>query len=318
VTGDTVTGKAATDETVTEVAGAQVPPPGELTLDHISHFVPDRDAASDALERLGFTLTPFSEQSHRLEADGPLVPAGTGNRCIMFERGYLEFLTPFGDSPIADQLRAAMRRYVGIHLVAFGTASPDTDYQRLSREGFNPLYPVALQRPIGTETGEDTARFTVVRVPPDAMPEGRIQYCAQLTPDLVWQKRWIGHANGAVELAAVTLCVDDPAAAAARYARFTGLDTTECGPWRMLQTRRGRLFFGAAATVQRELGLSAPAMPWMAAYTLRVRDLAATQAHLRQAGIETRDYRAGRCLVELPSSLGGAIVFAAADSPDAP
>jgi hypothetical protein len=296
----------------------QVPKPGELTLDHIAHFVPDRAAASDALERLGFTLTPFSEQSHRLEADGPLVPAGTGNRCIMLERGYLEFLTPFGDSPIADQLRAAMRRYVGIHLVAFGTASPDTDYQRLSREGFNPLYPVALQRPIGTETGEDTARFTVVRVPPDAMPEGRIQYCAQLTPELVWQKRWIAHGNGAVELAAVTLCVDDPVAAAARYGKFTGVEPAERGPWRTLRTSRGRLFFGTAAIVQRELGLTAPAMPWIAAYTLRVRDLAATRGDLRRAGFETRDLAAGRCLVVLPAALGGGIVFAAADSPDAP
>ena len=136
MTRDEVTARAAA------VAQAQVPKAGELTLDHVSHFVPDRDAASAALERLGFTLTPFSEQSHRLTADGPLVPAGTGNRCVMLERGYLEFLTPFGESTIADQLRAAMRRYVGIHLVAFGTAAAEADYARLEREGFTPLYPV--------------------------------------------------------------------------------------------------------------------------------------------------------------------------------
>src|SRR5687767_4162067 len=115
---------AATDP----VAAAQVPPAGSLNLDHVSHFVPDIDDASDDLARLGFTLTPFSPQSHRLEPGGPLVPAGTGNRCIMFERGYLEFLTPMSDTPLAAQLNAAMSRYVGVHLIAFGTAAPDVDH----------------------------------------------------------------------------------------------------------------------------------------------------------------------------------------------
>ena len=61
-------------------ARGQVPKRGELTLDHLAHFVPDAEGASDALTRLGFTLTPFSEQSHRLRDDGPLVPAGTASR----------------------------------------------------------------------------------------------------------------------------------------------------------------------------------------------------------------------------------------------
>ena len=301
------------DETAA-IAAAQVPTPGELTLDHISHFVPDMGAASRALERLGFTLTPFSEQSHRLIADGPLVPAGTGNRCIMLERGYLEFLTAFGDSPIADQLRAGMRRYVGIHLIAFGTAAPELDHSRLSREGFKPLDPVALQRPIGTESGEETARFTVVRVPPESMPEGRIQYCAQRTPELLWQARWLEHANGATELSCVVVCVDDPAEAVDRYARYSGVRPVGAGAWPSLQTRRGTILFANAQTLQRELGLNAPALPWIAAYTLRVRDLAATRDYLGSAGFPLRDLDVTRCLVELPPALGGAIVFAGADA----
>ena len=287
-----------------------MPGPGELNLDHVAHFVPDRAAASAALERLGFTLTPFSEQSHRLEENGPLVPAGTGNRCVMLERGYLEFLTPFGESSIADQLRAAIRRYVGVHLVAFGTAAPQADYERLQREGFQPLHPVALQRPIGTETGEATARFTVVRVPPGTMPEGRIQYCAQLTPDNVWQPRWLAHANGAIALASVVLSVADPQEAAQRYGRYTGIDPSRDAAWWTLKTSRGELRFGTSATVDKELGLAAPATPWIAGYTLEVRDLSATRAFLRDSAVKTRDLDETRCLVELPEALGGAIVFA--------
>lgn len=299
------------DGAAAAVAAAQVPAAGELTLDHIAHFVPDKDAASASLERLGFTLTPFSEQSHRLDADGPLVPAGTGNRCVMLERGYLEFLAAFGESTVADQLRAAMRRYVGVHLIAFGTSAAEADYARLQREGFSPLYPVALQRPIGTEHGEETARFTVVRVPPRSMPEGRIQYCRQETPAFVWQARWLTHPNGAIGLASVVLCVGDADEAAARYGRYTGLAPASDGPWRTLATGRGTLAFGTADTLERELGLRAPALPWMAAYTLLVRDLAQTRDYLRDAGVAARDLDAGRCLVELPAALGGAVIFAA-------
>jgi hypothetical protein len=60
-------------------AAAQVPAAGELILDHVAHFVPHVDSASSVLERLGFTLTPFSEQSQRTEPGGPLMPAGVLN-----------------------------------------------------------------------------------------------------------------------------------------------------------------------------------------------------------------------------------------------
>ena len=101
-------------------ADRQLPPAGKISLDHVAHFVPEVDAASDALVRFGFTLTPFSPQSHRLQPDGPLVPAGTGNRCVMLRAGYIEFLTPVADTPLAAQLRTAIARYVGVHLIAFG------------------------------------------------------------------------------------------------------------------------------------------------------------------------------------------------------
>jgi hypothetical protein len=292
-------------------AAAQVPHAGDLTLDHVAHYVPDIDIASAALEKLGFTLTPLSNQSHRLETGGALVPAGTANRCVMLERGYLEFLTPTLSTPIAAQLRTAIDRYVGVHLIAFGSASPEADCARLSDAGFDPLTPVALQRPIGTESGEETARFTVVRVPPGTMAEGRIQFCQHHTPDLLWQGRWLSHANGAVALSSVLLCVDDPDAAASRYARFTGLTPSRSDNCWVLKTARGSLVFASAGAVRSMLGIASPALPWIAGYTLEVRDLTATRDCLDAASVRCRELGAGRLLVELPESVGGAIVFTA-------
>ena len=285
-----------------------------ITLDHVAHFVPDKDAASAALTRLGFTLTPFSVQSHRTREGGPVVPAGTGNRLAMFERGYIEFLTPISETPNAAQLRAAMQRYIGVHLIAFGTDAPHLDHARLAQAAFEPLEPIALQRPISTETGDDTARFTVVRVPPGMMAEGRIQYCQHHTPELVWQKRWLAHANGAMALASVVVCVEDPAEAVQRYARFTGLAPITAGAARRIETGRGTLVFAERGAVERRLGVRAPALPWIAGYALDCVSVAAARDAAVSAGAVARDLADGRLAVPLPGALGGVILFQAPES----
>jgi len=291
------------------VAAAQVPGPGELNVDHVAHFVPHIDAASAALEQMGFTLTPFSAQSHRPEPGGPLVPAGSGNRCVMLEQGYLEFLTPTGDTTVAAQLRTAIQRYVGAHLIAFGTSAPEADHARIGKAGFNPLPPVALQRQIGTESGEGTARFTVVRVPPGAMAEGRIQFCQQHTPELVWQPRWTSHANRAAGLAGVILHVADAQEAAQRYARYTGLLAQLSGSVWRVSTARGYLIFLDGDTLQRRLDAAPPTTPWIAGCVLKCHDIAATGDCLRRAGVAVHVLGSRRLLVKLPAAVGGIIIF---------
>ena len=54
----------------------QSPTPGALNIDHVAHFVPQREACHEALIRLGFSPTPFSLQQHRVAPDAPLAPVG--------------------------------------------------------------------------------------------------------------------------------------------------------------------------------------------------------------------------------------------------
>jgi hypothetical protein len=297
-----------------EIAAAQAPRPGKLSLDHVAHFVPDMENAAPALEKLGFTLTPFSAQSHRLEPGGPLTPAGTGNRCLMFKRGYIECLTPTGDTQTANELRAAIKRSVGIHLIAFGTASPDLDHARLLEQGFEPDTPVALQRQLGTPHGEDTARFTVVRVPPGTMAEGRIQFCQHHTPQLVWQPQWLTHANHAAALTAVVLCVENPADTAARYARFTGLKAAGAGDNWHIDTMRGRLLFSTPAVIKRTFNAEPARLPWIAGYVLASGNMGATRKHIVSTGFAHGDLDKQRQFVVPPTSVGGIIVFEPARS----
>ena len=306
---------------------AQIPASGRLNLDHVAHFVAERDAAAAALDALGFTLTPFSEQSHRTEPGGPVLPAGTGNRCVMLREGYLEFLTPFADTPIAAQLREAIARYTGVHLIAYGSADAQADHDRLAAAGFSPLPLVRLQREADAPHGTTTVSFTVTRTPPGTMAEGRIQFCCHGTPEGVWQPRWLSHANGAASLRRVYLVVADPVEAAARYSRYAGIaalptgsqpgsqSELQPGTQFVQRTARGLLHFIDADALQAGFGLQAPAVPWIGGYELGSDDLTATRHFLAAAGSRCRSLADGRLLVILPSSLGGFIVFCDAVSP---
>jgi hypothetical protein len=227
----------------------------------------------------------------------------------MLESGYLEFLTPTADTPVAQQLRRAMERYVGVQLIAFGTGSPEADYARLETNGFEPLTPVALQRPIATPRGEDIARFTVVRVLPGKMAEGRIQFCQHHTPDLLWQPQWLVHANGALALAAVLICVADPEQTAERYNRYTGLATVRNGAAWELPTARGSLIFIDPNTLLRRWGATAPALPWIAGYVLHTADIAATRDFLVRSNVPVITPTDDSARVALPPSVGGILAF---------
>jgi len=275
---------------------------GSLVLDHIAHFVPDLGAAATALEALGFVLTPYSAQAT------PEGPTGTANRCVMLGQGYIELLAPVADTPHARRTREAMARYQGVHTLALGTADAAAERARLERNGLAPLPRVDLEREIGTSEGASRrAGFAVVRTAPEAMPEARVQFVEHKTPELLWQPRWLAHANGVAGLAAAFVVADDPPEAAARYARFAGLVPRPGGAFVRLQTARGELVFGRRNDLARLLG-DAPAAPALAGYALACRDVRKLLVRCRRAGVVARA-RGKLYSARLPSALGSAWLF---------
>src|SRR5512134_2147990 len=273
-------------------AGRQVPPPGQLYLDHVSHFVPDLEAAGALLEELGFAVTPISAQ---VTQEGP---AGTANRCVMLRDGYLEFLTPTMDTPNAARMRKSMRRYRGVHLVCFGTPAAEEEHARLARHGFAPQPLVHLARRV--EEGRKV-RFSVVRAAPGKMPEGRVQYVQHLVPAAIWQPRHLRHRNGVLGLAAAYVVASDPVRAAARWARFMGGLPRREGRLIALPTDRGKVLIGTRAQIKSLLG-AAPRSPGIAGYALACRNPQAFAARCRRAGLKVNRNQA----VVLPPALGGA------------
>jgi hypothetical protein len=278
----------------------QLPEGGEVFVDHFAHFVPDMDAASEAMARLGFVLSPYTPQVSSAGPGQPPLPAGTANRCALLRRGYLEILTPTADTPLAAQLRAAIARYTGVHLCAFSCDEPEARNARLAADGFEPQPPIALQR----ETEAGLLRFTVNRIRPGIMPEGRIQFVTHHTPDLLWEDRWLDHPNRAEALTDIALCVNDVDEAIARFSRFTGLSARSG----IIETARGRLAIldrhQAAAALP---GMAQPECPYFAACALRSGDLDATRAFLPDAVGAGKD----AIMVAGPEAVGGVFVFTA-------
>lgn len=273
-------------------ADRQRPPPGELYLDHVSHFVPDLERAGAILEALGFAVTPVSAQ---VTQDGP---AGTSNRCVMLEQGYLEFLAPTTDTPNAQRMRKSMKRYRGVHLVCFGTPVAAEEHFRLANHGFAPQPIVRLERRV--EDGMKV-RFAVVRAAPGKMPEGRVQYVEHLAPQAIWRAQHLRHRNGVIGLAATYVVATNPVRTAVRWARFmAGIPRRE-GKLVSLETDRGKVLIGTRARMKRLLGAAPPA-PGIAGYALACKDPKAFARRCAAAGLKVNR----NLTVVLPPALGGA------------
>lgn len=285
-----------------QTANRQCPPPGTLFLDHVSHFVPELDAAARALQALGFTVTPPSAQQTQ---DGP---AGTSNVCVMLEAGYLEFLAPTTDTPNAERLRAAMQRYRGVHLACFGSPAAEDEHARLGWHGFDPQPLVHLERPVEIDGKATTARFKVARAEPERMPEGRIQFVEHLTPDALWQPRYLAHANGGVRLACVFVVAENAVQVAARWARFAALLPLRARRFVHLETARGHVLIAEQAAWA-ALFDDVPPAPGLAGYALECSDPAAVVSRCERLGMRPRRLRDNLYATALPGALGGAWVL---------
>jgi len=282
----------------------QLPLGDEIFLDHIAHFVPDCDAARDALVRAGFAPTPLSIQVNPDPAGGPPQPTGTGNVTAMFARGYVEILFQTADTPLGRELGVALARHPGLHLAAFAVADAAAAHRRLGEAGFRTQPLVAMQRPVDTAQGPDIAAFTIARLVPGQMPEGRIQVLTHRTERTVWQPRWLDHPNGARGLVALTIAVADVDEAAARFARFTGRPAARREGGQTIALDRGRIELVTADAFGRRFPeLPIPSLPFIGACTIAVESLGAAEAVLRRGGISVRRHGEG-LVARFPEALG--------------
>jgi hypothetical protein len=286
----------------------QLPTGDEIFLDHVGHFVRDAEAASRALKRCGFAPAPISIQVNPDTAGGSR-PTGTGNVTAMLASGYLEVLFKTADTPLSREFEAALERHAGLHLAAFAVADAEKTHRRLAANGFRIRELVRMQRPVDTEAGSATAAFTIARVQPEMMPEGRIQILTHHSEQAVWQKRWLTHPNSALGLIDVVIAVADIEEAAQRFSRFTGRAATPTPGGALIHLDRGGIYLVSHDRATEKLPEVAITMlPFIIGYALRVKSLAAAEAAVDGADLEWRAIEDG-IVASFPPELGDGAWF---------
>jgi len=245
------------------------------------------------------------------QADGSSLPSGTVNRLITPALGYLEFLGSRGDTPLAHQHKAQLSRYEGLHLMAFAASNVPAEAPRLREKGFEPLKPVDMRRMTLTARGiEEEARFSVLRVPPKVMPEGRIQWCGHFTPELVWEPGETDQPNAVDALSGVLWVVEDLEEATERFAKFVRKPSVLIDDGiAVIVLERGVLVLVTEQACSKLLpNFENVKPPYGAAVLLRSRDIAKTEKVLQSAGV-TYDRCDGRLFLSPNEALGSFMII---------
>jgi catechol 2,3-dioxygenase-like lactoylglutathione lyase family enzyme len=293
-------------------------------IHHVGIVVEDLDEGIELYRRLGFQVTPPSHHFVATKEGEPPRRLGTANVIATFPSNYVEVLAQVDKSlpnPIVDPWR---ERFAGLHILVFNSPDVDEVAKRLDSEGINRGAVSTLEREVDTEEGPRMMRVRNVFLGSDEpgtpviawqasqVPEGGIQAVQNLTPEYLLQKRYMDHPNGAVDLVDYLLCVADPELAAfeRRYQKYLGRPAVDDGALRVFELGRSRISLVPESKLEAVLpGERPPALPAFVAYTVTVRDLAATRELLERNGFTVKEADSLAIRVPAAEALGGAVVF---------
>lgn len=279
-------------------------------INHVGMAVRDLAGTTARYEAMGFQLTPYSLHSGAWKPGEPVQPLGSGNRCVMFENTYLEILASEDPNKPAARIVNFLKRHQGAHIVCFDCGDCDLVDKRVRGAGFETSDVIPLQREIDTPEGVRTAKFVRCQFAPKDSPEGYIQCTTHLTPQYIYQPRYIAHANGCFRLAEAIMVTDDLPGFAKRYEAYIGAaPSNESGAVKFhlpLGTTMTLIDVRDAAAMLP--GTLLPPIPGIAAVVFRTRSMAGLKDRLAGKGFSVSEVR-DRLLVPAEEASGVAVLF---------
>jgi catechol 2,3-dioxygenase-like lactoylglutathione lyase family enzyme len=279
-------------------------------INHVGMAVRDLADTVQRFEAMGFQLTPYSPHSAAWKPGEAVQPQGSGNRCVMFASDYLEILASEDPARPAARITNFLKRHQGAHIICFNTEDPHAVEQRLQGEGIPTSGVIPLQREIDTPVGVRTAKFARIQFAPEQSPEGYVQAAQHLTPEYIYQPRYIQHPNGCTSLHRTVVVTDALDAFADKYRRYTGLTpVTHTGSCDFHFPRGTRLTLIDVRHAPALLpGTLFPPIPGIAAVSFRTSDLAAQRKRLADNGFAFSE-AIGRLVVPAEQASGVAAMF---------
>jgi catechol 2,3-dioxygenase-like lactoylglutathione lyase family enzyme len=279
-------------------------------VNHVGMAVRDLESAVAIFERMGFQLTPYSPHSGAWKPNEAVRSFGSGNRCIMFEHDYLEILGSENPQQQSPRIAGFLARHQGGHIICFNSEDIHAVDRRLQAAGVTTSGVIPLQREISTAEGVRTAKFERVQFGPDASPEGYIQAARHLTPQYIYQPRYIEHPNGCTQLSETILVVDDLERYAEKYKRYLELpakreDDTVTFTFALGSRLRIVSARGAPTWLPSSL---LPPYPSVAGVAFRAKALQGIRRRLVDQGFAFSEAN-GRLIVPAEQASGLAIVF---------
>jgi Glyoxalase-like domain len=252
-------------------------------LDHIVvNTLFDMDPAVALMEQLGFTVTPRGYHS-----------LGSINHLMVFEGGYLELVgLPLGTDVLR---RDVLESPLGLNGLVFQAKEVDAIIGPLRDSGLAMLPPQDFSRPAIIDGVEQLVRFRTTRTAPELFAAGRVYYCQHYTPELVWRREWMTHANGCSglrELVVVTNAIETDTALYAMAAQAPAkqqdsdiwtIDLVDAFRITLLSPAQYRERYGELCVEANDRSSFFGAVVLKADDLGRIRDLAASISDLRSA-----------------------------------
>lgn len=279
-------------------------------LNHVGMAVRDLADTVRRFEAMGFQLTPYSPHSAAWKPGEPVQPQGSGNRCVMFANDYLEILASENPAQPADRITNFLKRHQGAHIICFNTPRPEDVDRRLKAQGIVTSGVIPLQREIDTPEGVRTAKFARIQFAPDHSPEGYVQAAHHLTPQYIYQPRYIVHPNGCTSLSTTFVVTRDLDGFAKKYRQYTGMSEARYEHVVQFDFPLGTrlVILDDARAADFLPGTSFPPLPAIAGVAFRCPDLDAQRRRLAEQGFGFSEAQ-GRLVVTAEQASGVAVLF---------
>lgn len=188
-----------------------------LSFDHLVVMMRDQlTEQARLIENDGYTLTDISV--HNL---------GSMNRLITLQTSYIELLGwPAGAPP---QRKEIAEQPLGLDALVFRSTDAHATRERLLPGGYAVNAVQRLERPLQFHGQPAVARFDTLRFAEQPVPGLRIYFCQHLTPDYVWDRAVMRHANGTVDLHEIELEAANAQQVATTLADLTLADVRPLG-----------------------------------------------------------------------------------------